>query len=77
MKLDADFVADHDCVGRQWMPSIQRMFLDLVCSLIGHSLWRVTNSVRVISGGSLTHQASYCRRCFKGGYVQGDYAKQN
>lgn len=75
MRLDTDFVAMPPyCIGRQWMPWAQRAALDLVCRLIGHNLWRITRSERHIPGMSLPLRATYCRRCFKGGYVQGDYA---
>jgi hypothetical protein len=72
MILDSDFVPIENCVARTWMPRIQRWFVDLACRLLGHNLWR-PGSVRPINGMSLPLKASYCRRCFKGGYVQGDY----
>jgi hypothetical protein len=73
MRLDGDFIVLDDCIGRNWMPRVQVALLDLVCRLIGHNIWR-TGAVRQIDGGSLPLKASYCRRCFKGGYVRGDYA---
>jgi len=72
MKLDADFVVLNDCAGRGWQTPLRRRFLDLVCRLTGHLLWR-TGAVRDDPQGSLQVRATYCRRCFKGGYVRGDY----
>ena len=72
MKLDADFIDDHDCVGRRCMPRVQRLFVDLVCRLIGHQLWRVMGSVRT-DVESLPLFATYCRRCYRGGYVRSDF----
>lgn len=75
MTLDSDFVVMNDeCIGRLWMPVMQRIALDLVCRLTGHLLWRIHGAVREVPGHSLSLRASYCRRCFKGGYVTGDYA---
>jgi hypothetical protein len=73
MRLDNDFVADIPCVGRSWMNPVQRWLLDLVCRLVGHNIWRVMGSIRTLPGESLPLRASYCRRCFKGGYVKGDW----
>jgi hypothetical protein len=72
MTLDADFVADHPCIARSWMSAPQRWFADIMCRVLGHNLWR-TGTIRV-DVHSLPLKTSYCRRCFKGGYVQGDYA---
>lgn len=70
-EIDSDLVLDHDCVGRP--RGLTRLFRDAVCWLIGHNPWRVMNSTRLPPGGSLPLFASYCRRCYRGGYVQGDY----
>ncbi len=74
MRLDSDFVDDIPCIGRSWMNPVQRWLLDLACRLLGHSLWQTTGSIRTLPGESLPLRASYCRRCFKGGYVKGDWA---
>lgn len=71
--LDPDFVIMDDCIGRLSRPRWAKRALDLVCRLIGHNLWR-TGAVRDNPEGSLPVKATYCRRCFKGGYVRGDYA---
>lgn len=72
MSLDTDFVWVNDCVGRTNREPWVRGWFDMLCRLLGHNLWR-TGSVRTNPDGSLPVKASYCRRCFKGGYVQGDY----
>lgn len=73
MKLDSDFVADLPCLGHGAMPFAQRVLLSLVCRVIGHNLWRVMNTARKPDNHSLDHYGVYCRRCYRGGYVQGDY----
>ena len=70
--MDSDFKVMHECAGRRWMHPMVRTFRDLVCTLIGHNLWRVMGSVTRPDDATLDCHASYCRRCFKGGYVQGD-----
>lgn len=69
--LDTDFVVMHPCTGRQ--RGLRGCLLDVVCKLTGHNLWR-SGSIVASPEGSLDCFASYCRRCFKGGYVKGDYA---
>jgi hypothetical protein len=70
MRLDSDFVVQHACMGRPrgW----RRVVADIACLLLGHNLWR--SGCRIDNpDGSLALNASYCRRCFKGGYVKSDY----
>ncbi len=71
--LDTDFVALDVCCGRQGRSALRNWLLDRVCALTGHLLWR-TGARRVNPEGSLDLHAVYCRRCFRGGYVRGDYA---
>lgn len=71
--MDSDFKVQYDCAGRGWMSAPRRWFVDLVCRLTGHLLHRVLTSTVNPDGHSLPHYATYCRRCFKGGYVEGDY----
>lgn len=71
-RLDGDFRPQHPCAARRWMPAWQRFLLDLVCRLIGHNIWR-TNGLVDNPSGSLPLSASYCRRCYKGGFILGDY----
>lgn len=75
MQLDTDFVVMNDCVGRSTLTDAQRDAYDALCRQTGHLLWRVLGSIREAADGSLPVYATYCRRCFKGGYVQGDYAR--
>lgn len=69
--MDSDFVVLHNCMGRQ--SGLRGRLLDLVCRLTGHLLWR-PGSIVPSPEGSLDMFGSYCRRCYKGGYVRGDYA---
>lgn len=71
--MDTDFKMLDVCMGRPrgW----RRVWVDLVCRATGHLLWR-TGCVRSNPTGSLDFNAVYCRRCFKGGYVDGDYARK-
>jgi hypothetical protein len=74
--MDNDFIVTHDCMGRLWMSGWRKRFADAACKYTGHLLWRVLGSVyHKPDGHTLDLQASYCRRCFKGGYVQGDYIR--
>ena len=72
--MDSDFVVVHDCVGRPtgW----RRILADAVCRWTGHLLWRVLRSEARVEGESLPHFATYCRRCYRGGYVRGDYYRR-
>jgi hypothetical protein len=58
------------------MPRLQRALLDLACRCLGHNLWR-TGCIRDVPHASLPVHASYCRRCFMGGYVMGDYVRRD
>jgi hypothetical protein len=74
--FDNDFVVrPPECIGRAWMPAWQRWLSDLLCRWTGHLLWRPGTSV-VIMEHSLPHRVTLCRRCFKAGYVRGDYVQQ-
>jgi hypothetical protein len=68
--LDTDFVHVGECIGRA--RGIQRVMLDLICRFTGHLLWR-SGSVYRPPEDSLDVNTSHCRRCFKWGYVRGDY----
>lgn len=68
-----DFVICEPTVGRGCLSRPRRLFLDLVCALTGHLLWRVQGSRRELPGDSLPLATSLCRRCGQGGYVRGDY----
>lgn len=68
------FVGDHDCVARSSMSRVKRALMDFLCRHTGHVLWR-TGSARQNPSGSLELNASICLRCYKGGFVQGDYFK--
>lgn len=72
--MDSDFIVTDPCVGRLSRGLLANAWFDLLCRVLGHNLWR-TGAYRPghLCGGSLDVRASYCRRCFKGGYVQGDY----
>lgn len=72
LTINGDFVECEDCIGRLNMNRLHRWFLDLICRYTGHLLWR-TDYRRTPKDGSLDVHATYCRRCFKGGYVGGDY----
>lgn len=72
-RLDEDFVHNHDCVGRLGFNVFQKYFSDLVCLLIGHNLWRAGTVWPPDNDHSLPVKATFCRRCYKGGYVRGDY----
>jgi hypothetical protein len=71
--MDRDFKFQFDCAGRGWMSAPRRWFADAVCRLTGHLLHRVLTSTVRPKDHSLDHYATYCRRCFRGGYVEGDY----
>jgi hypothetical protein len=70
-KLDTDFKIVGDCLARPggW----RRVLIDLVCRWIGHQLWRNMHSEHRPANGSLPLHGSHCRRCFRFGYVEGDY----
>ncbi len=69
--LDSDFIVVGDCIGRPrgW----KRVVIDLVCRLTGHLLWRNLHTIHQQADGSLPLYGSRCRRCFKFGYIEGDY----
>lgn len=69
--MNTDFVVMFDCVGRP--RGLRRVLLDLVCGLTGHLLWRSMHSTVPNPTGSLPYYGVHCKRCFRGGFVQGDY----
>jgi hypothetical protein len=71
--MDSDFVAVHECVGRTSMHSFTRIWRDFLCRRLGHNLWRVMNAAIMPKDLSLECYSTYCRRCYRGGYVMGDY----
>jgi hypothetical protein len=75
--MDSDFIVIHNCIGRNVMSRPRRWFVDLVCKHTGHLLWRCLGSVYTPPGGSLDVYGTYCRRCFRGGYVQSDYVRKS
>jgi hypothetical protein len=71
-RLDTDFKVVGECVGR--LSGGYGRVLDAICTLTGHLLHRnLTNAGFLPPGGSLPVHTSMCRRCFKWGYVEGDY----
>jgi hypothetical protein len=67
-----DFQVFGECTGRPsgW----RRLLADAVCRWTGHLLWRsLHNSGYRAPGDSLVHYTAHCRRCWKWGYVPGDY----
>lgn len=71
--MDSDFIVLNFCVGRP--ASWRKHLADFLCKYTGHLLWR-TGSIVKVPNGSLPLNAVYCRRCFKGGYVNGDYFRK-
>jgi hypothetical protein len=69
--MNADFVILGECISRPrgW----RRIVLDVVCRLTGHLLWRSMNSTCLNPTGSLPYYGTHCKRCWKWGYVEGDY----
>jgi len=72
LRLDTDFVVLDVCIGRSCLPTVQRWLLDAMCYTTGHLL-RTLKLYRDNPDGSLPVYATYCRRCFKSGYIRGDY----
>ncbi len=68
--MDTDFVVIGDCIARptRW----RRMVLDAVCRWTGHLLWHSGSQI-TDPDGSLPLKSAHCRRCFRYGYVRGDY----
>lgn len=67
-----DFVVFGVTVGRPtgW----RQFFVDVLCRYTGHLLWRsMSNAGYRAPGDSLTHYTCHCRRCWKWGYIRGDY----
>jgi hypothetical protein len=69
--LNHEFIITHDCIGRP--RGLARVASDLLCKMIGHSIYRVMRSTAIVENQSLPLYASYCLRCYRGGYVSGDY----
>lgn len=69
--VNKEFVETGNCIGRPtgW----RRVFLDLLCRTTGHLLWRNMNTARTLENHSLEVYGTHCFRCYKFGYVQGDY----
>jgi hypothetical protein len=69
--LNTEFVIVGECVGRPggW----RRWWLDSVCAVTGHLVWRVMNTEYLPPDHSLPHYGVHCLRCYRYGYMQGDY----
>lgn len=71
LPLDRDFIILGDCFCRP--KGLQRVVLDAICRWTGHLLWRSASSVQFPADRSIPVAGSHCRRCYRYGYVQGDY----
>jgi hypothetical protein len=70
-RLDTDFTVVGTCIGR--LEGSYGRVLDAICTLTGHLLWRSHNAGFLPPGGSKPVHTSHCRRCWRWGYVEGDY----
>lgn len=72
-KFNLEFVHVGDCVARPCPGTFKRWFVDALCRWTGHVLWRNLNSTYRPHGYSLDHYSTRCLRCYRWGYVHGDY----
>lgn len=69
--INKEFVVTGNCIGRPtgW----QRILIDALCRFAGHLLWRNMNTAYTPEHGSSDVYGTHCFRCYKFGYVMGDY----